>query len=25
LNNPKWAVICDELANHPVWGAEINK
>ena len=24
-NNPKWAEVCKELANHPIWGAEINK
>ena len=23
VNNPKWAAICDELANHPIWGAQI--
>ena len=22
-NEPKWAAICDELANHPIWGAQI--
>ena len=22
-NNPKWAEICDELADHPIWGAQI--
>ena len=24
-NNPKWADICKELENHPIWGAELNK
>ena len=22
-NNPKWAEICDELVDHPIWGAQI--
>ena len=23
LNNPKWAAICPELADHPIWGKQL--